>query len=387
MNINNFKAAFPFLHKANVVPFIWGPQGVGKTSVMRQLAHDMGYNLVVIHLGQMADAGDLIGLPEIIRETDPKLIAKGIRGSTVFMKPDWVPTEGKWIIFFDEFNRARRDIIQCVFQFILEKKNHSVSFPEDTILAAAGNPNTEDMIVTDISDAALMDRFVHVKLQPTVGEWVDHAVTAKFAPEVVTFIRQQEGTLGNAMPDFELGIKPSPRSWDAVSRLFLVKTPEYLMHDLVTGLVGAAAAAALMESIKAYDQPVKALDILNNYEQADIRARIEKYSTPAEDNDVRQDLLKVTTDDLLKLLEEHKAVTKQQEANVMNYFMTIPAEMMFIASKDLFTINDWMKRMVANKAFCQRLESNVEPIKKKLKELEAAKATAETADKNGSSAV
>lgn len=381
MNINNFKAAFPYLHQANVVPFIWGPQGVGKTSVMRQLAEELGYNLVVLHLGQMADAGDLIGLPEIIRETDPEKIKAGIKGSTVFMKPDWVPTEGKWIIFFDEFNRARRDIIQCVFQFILEKKNHSVSFPKDTIMAAAGNPNTEEFIVTDISDAALLDRFVHVKLQPTVSEWVDHAVSTKFAPEVITFIRQQEGTLGNSMPDFDLGIKPSPRSWDAVSRLFKVKTPEYLMHDLTTGLVGVSAATAFMESIKSYDQPVKALDVLNNFEQDDIKARVQKYSS---ENDTRQDLLKVTTDDLLKELEELKAVTKQQEANVMAYLMTIPVEMMFIASKELFTINDWMKRMVANKTFVGRLESNVEPIKAKLKELEAAKEKADAADKSGS---
>jgi hypothetical protein len=40
----------------------WGLHGTGKTQLVSQIANDLGYNLVVLHLA-MQDICDLIGIP------------------------------------------------------------------------------------------------------------------------------------------------------------------------------------------------------------------------------------------------------------------------------------------------------------------------------------
>jgi hypothetical protein len=377
MNISTYKKAIPYLLKAEVVPFVWGPAGVGKTSSVKQLAESMGYGLIVLHLGQMADAGDLMGLPEIIRETDPEILkaSNGKRkGYTTFMPPEWVPTSGKWIIFLDELNRASRDVLQAAFQLILERRTHSITLPEETRVMAAGNPNTDQFITTDVSDAAFMDRFCHIKMTPDTEEWIDFARSQKYAPEVINYISQNYASLGNDMPAFDLERKPSPRSWDAVSRLIQVETPEPLLLELAAGLVGVAAATALIESIKSFDQPVKAIDIFENFDK--VRHVVDKYSDKL---NTRQDLLKITVDELLKLVAENKSPTSAQEKNVIDFLMALPLEMSFIASKDLFTINDWMKRMVKRTDFMKMLKKDLAPIKNKLNALQKEKDDAEAA--------
>lgn len=367
MNINTFKKAVPFLFKAEVVPFIWGPAGVGKTTAMRQVAEELGYGLIVFHLGQMGDVGDLIGLPDIVYETDPEKLKAGDgkrKGYTTFMPPEWVPTEGKWIIFFDELNRARRDLLQAVFQLILERRTHSIVLPPETRLVAAGNPNTDEFTVTDITDGAFMDRFCHIKLTSETGEWLDFAKKTGYAPEVISFIQQNYASLGNDMPQFDLERKPSPRSWDAVSRLVQTEVDSDLLLDLATGLLGVAPATAFLEHIKNAEKPVKAEEVLNNFSV--VKPTVTRFSDHL---NPRQDLLKVTIDDLLKLLETQKSVSSAQVHNVVDFFMTIPLEMAFFASKTLFTIQDWMKHMVARKDFIAHLDG-VKPMKAKLNQLE-----------------
>ncbi len=50
MNIKQLKESLPLLLKHNVVPFIWGHQGVGKTQSIAQVAKAAKVGFIHLHL-------------------------------------------------------------------------------------------------------------------------------------------------------------------------------------------------------------------------------------------------------------------------------------------------------------------------------------------------
>ena len=183
MNIKKFKEAMPYLIQANVATLIQGHHGVGKSQAVKQYCDENGYGFVDLRLGTQ-DVGDLLGL------ADFELDAKGNKIATKFMRPTWFPVDpaSKGIIFLDEINRGRRDVLQAVFQLCLDKKIHEYALPKGWHVVAAMNPSTEDYIVTDISDKAFLDRFCHIKLSPSKQEWFDYAKKTKMNAELVQFV-------------------------------------------------------------------------------------------------------------------------------------------------------------------------------------------------------
>ena len=86
--------------------------------------------VVSLFLGQMSDPGDLIGLPYKNEKT----------GNTEFMPPYWFPTDGKPIVLFlDELNRARPEVLQTIMDLALNKKLAGKQLPEGSRIISAVN--------------------------------------------------------------------------------------------------------------------------------------------------------------------------------------------------------------------------------------------------------
>lgn len=79
-----------------------GKHGIGKSQIITDFFKAKGMKVVTLFLGQMSDPGDLLGLPNKDEET----------GKTVFMPPNWFPTDREPVVLFlDELNRARPEIL------------------------------------------------------------------------------------------------------------------------------------------------------------------------------------------------------------------------------------------------------------------------------------
>jgi len=72
---------------------IWGPPGIGKSSIVAQLATRHGLELLDLRLSQLAPT-DLRGLP----------VADG--AVSKWLPPEFLPVAGKGILFLDEINMA-----------------------------------------------------------------------------------------------------------------------------------------------------------------------------------------------------------------------------------------------------------------------------------------
>lgn len=335
MNIETFKESLPFLIKAQIPAMLVGQHGVGKTEGVSQYAKENKFFLRILNLGTQ-EVGDIIGLADFLKDE------KGQNVATKFMIPDWAKEINEFcianpdktaILFLDELNRARRDVLQVIFPLLLEKRIHTTVFPKNFYVMGAMNPNTEDYIVTDISDKALLDRFCHVKMQPSKQEFYKYAKTQNFDPLLLQFLQDQPKMLAAELESFELDVKPSRRSWFAVNRLLDLKPPIHILKDLTMGLVGTEAAVAMMKSLNESDKPITAKDVLENYKG--IKKRIEDYSNAKTGG--RMDMLKFTCDSILEFAQGYKkALTKDESKNLADFLWDIPKDLAYNLCRELY---------------------------------------------------
>jgi hypothetical protein len=355
MNIKTLKEALPYIFKANISTMIVGHHGVGKSQAVKQYADNLGIGFVDLRLGTQ-DVGDLLGLADFIIDTETQQ-----KIATKFMRPDWFPTDpnSKGVIFLDEINRGRRDVLQAVFQLVLDKRLHKYELPKGWHVIAAMNPSTDDYIVTDLSDKAFLDRFCHIKLAPSKQEFFEYAKSSKFEPQLISFLQDQPSLLSADLESFELEVTPSRRSWEGVDRLMKVKTPINLLRELVSGLVGTAASAAFVKSLSDTDKPINGKDIVDDYEK--YAKKIKQYSDSKTGG--RQDMLKYTCDSLLETLQEmKKKPTKDQQANISSFLKEIPKDLSFALCQNLY-LEDNVRELIDNDEDLLKILANARNMK------------------------
>jgi MoxR-like ATPase len=274
--IEVIRQAVLICREAEVTPFLWGHKGMGKSSLVRQLAEERGWGFVDLRCSQL-EAADLRGLPH-----------RGEDGRTRFLPPADLPvgdltaqeaksllgpedsmclkklherrtlqrqiqprlTEG--ILFLDELNRAADDVLHAAFQLVLDRAVGEYVLPPGWSVVAAGN-FSEGYVVNNFDDPAFLDRFAHLVLTPgqmTAGEWVSW-MRNKYAAGTDAVIDFAMADLKHLYGDTKGGlgftIQPSPRSWEAVVRV-LAKAKEaadrMAVKEILAGLVGRDLATA-----------------------------------------------------------------------------------------------------------------------------------------------
>lgn len=319
MDIKDFKKVLPFLTKNNIVPFLWGSQGIGKTQTISQYCKENDLELVVLHTATQ-DVGDLIGL-----------LVKADDGTVYHARPEWFPTKGKGIIFLDELNRAANDVIQAMFPFITEKRLHRHVLPSGWSVVAAGNYNSDRFTVTDTSDSAWLSRFCHIDFTPSVEEFLVHA-ESRGMHDVADFIRAQPSMLelsakeaGRLDTSF---IVPDRRSMlEGIGRLDNeADFPDSLRYETYSGFVGTATAAAYMSHRARAERSLSLGQILGHYEGT-IRNRVKELSS--NDKERRFDILNQPMDELFVKLELTPHLLSQADYidNLKNYLLDIPREL------------------------------------------------------------
>jgi len=135
---------------------IWGPPGVGKSSVVAQVAAAHGLEFVDVRLSQLAPT-DLRGLP-VAQETS------GGQGVSRWYPPEFLPTGGRGILFLDEVNMAPPTMQGMAQQLILDRRVGSYELPDGWFVWAAGNRKEDRASVFDMP-APLANRFLHLTVR------------------------------------------------------------------------------------------------------------------------------------------------------------------------------------------------------------------------------
>ena len=270
VNITELKQlleATPASHNIMLV----GNHGIGKSEILTEFFREKGMPVVALFLGQMADPGDLIGLPTKDEKT----------GKTEFMPPYWFPVDGKPIVLFlDELNRARPEILQTVMDLALNRKLAGKYLPEGSRIISAVNAGDQYQL-TDL-DPALVSRFNIVNFKPTAEEWLLWARKAQLDARVIGFIDENRMWLDKD-PDMkegaDMGLDKTPdrRAWKRVSDIIMGKDElKEINTKIISSIVGPKAAAAFIQNA-ATRKIISGREILSGFDKAKVRDAIADY--------------------------------------------------------------------------------------------------------------
>ena len=226
---------------------VWGAPGLGKSTVIRELAREYGVDFIDVRLAQREPV-DIRGLPV---PTD-----KGVEWR---VSAEWPrDPKSKGIILFDELTAADRSLQVAAYEFILDRRLGDLyRVPDGWYICAAGN-RVEDRAVATTMSSALANRFLHVELESHADDWLDWATKHEIHPSVSGFIRFRPEMLFNQQDEnLERGW-PSPRSWERVSTMMKVlPEDEELLRRTVYGLIGNRAGVEFI----AFHQTAVRMDV------------------------------------------------------------------------------------------------------------------------------
>lgn len=232
-----------------------GAPGVGKSSIVRQAAQNLGIDFIDVRLAQL-ERCDFCGLPSVEN------------GHTTWNTPSFWPTDesSAGILFFDEITSAPADIQVAAYSMILDRKipNTNYELPKKWIIVAAGNRSVDRAVVKTMS-SALANRFMHFELEANTDEWLEWAVSNDVHPAVVGYVNYRPQNLFKMEgQNLEMGW-PSPRSWEKVSSMInLFGSNVDVLRKVVYGLIGNGVGVEFVEFFKMNSQFENVVEMLTD---------------------------------------------------------------------------------------------------------------------------
>ena len=263
INISELKKTLELTPSTQSIMLV-GKHGIGKSEILTNYFKSKGLKVVTLFLGQMADPGDIIGIPSKVEKLD----AEGKATSrTDFTPPYWFPQDGQPIVLFlDELNRARPEILQTVMDLTLNRKLAGKALPEGSYVISAVNDGDEYQL-TDL-DPALVSRFNIYEFKPTVEEWLNWAVSEGLDERVTNFIQDNPTWLDGDSSEYKgLDKSADRRAWKHVSDIMLkVDVIKDIHKRIIAGIVGVGAAAAFIQSAQQHNV-ITGKDLLLKYDK------------------------------------------------------------------------------------------------------------------------
>lgn len=224
--------------RAQIPTFLWGPPGIGKSSIIKQIAKANGYAFIDLRLSLM-DPTDLKGIPFYDKELHQALWAP----------PSFLPREGQGILFLDELNSAPPAVQASAYQLILDRKVGEYTLPEGWAIVAAGNREGDRGVVYRMP-SPLANRFVHLEMEVSVEDWRDWAYGADIDERVIAYIGYKSDDLFSFDPTKNEKSFATPRSWEFVSSVLGSGMDEKLLLETLGGAIGKERAVRFLSFAK-----------------------------------------------------------------------------------------------------------------------------------------
>ena len=272
-NQNNLLAVPPSTMKqmaldcffAGITPMVWGPPGVGKSEIIKQIAEELNLLLIDIRL-TTCDITDLNGFPDNsgkkasykVFDTFP------IVGDELPVRENGEAYDG-WLIFLDELPSVSPAMQASAYKLILDRMVGQHSLHKRCVLAAAGNDIHHGAISSGMGTAA-GTRMCHINLEPSLEEWVKYATKQGIDHRIISFLQYKPDLLHNFSKHTDDKTHPNPRTWFHVSRL--IKNHPKLDHSyhlpLVAGNIAPAAAGQFITYAEIYKDLVTFEEIVKD---------------------------------------------------------------------------------------------------------------------------
>ena len=238
--------------------FIWGPPGIGKSDIIKQLGTELDAHVIDVRLS-LWEPTDIKGIPYFDSND----------GTMRWAPPSELPSKElaknhkQIILFMDELNSAAPSVQAAAYQLILNRRVGTYQLPDNVVMVAAGNRET-DKGVTFRMPAPLANRFVHLEMTVDWEDWFEWAVENKIHKDVVGYLTFAKKDLYDFDPKSSSRAFATPRSWSFVSELLTDDDTDVdTLTDLTCGSIGEGLAVKFMAHRKHASKMPNPTDILS----------------------------------------------------------------------------------------------------------------------------
>jgi len=212
--------------------FVWGAPGIGKSSIVKQIAETKDLMFLDLRLS-LLDPTDLKGIPFFDAETR----------EGVWAKPSFLPSdpESKGILFLDEINTAPPAVQASAYQLILDRKVGEYELPKGWSIVAAGNRENDRGVIYKMPPP-LANRFVHFEMEVDFDDWKAWAYGVGIDASIIAYLAYDKSMLFTFDPTSNEKAFATPRSWEYVDSIVKSGIESDLILDSISGAVGREAA-------------------------------------------------------------------------------------------------------------------------------------------------
>lgn len=326
------------LHVAPVRPvFVWGPPGIGKSSIVEQFAQSVGMPCVSL-LGSQLAPEDLIGVPRIED------------GVSRFYPPALIARKEAYCLFLDELNACSQEVQKAFYSLINDRRIGDFVLPAGSIVIGAGNRAQDAAIVKPVS-SALVNRMVHVQLRADAGDWLTWAGVAGIHALVLDYIRLRPDHLWSKPQKHEEPFS-TPRAWHMLSDTLTSYTGASLTEHAVDALAsGLLTPNHARQFFAFYRQYLRAFDL-----NAILKGETDWPAEPAERDilyflvqSFRGRLIKELPEDGKKLSRESKALALAAKDRLiqLSRISLEMAQLVLTEDEEQRTLPDWFMVEIA----------------------------------------
>lgn len=187
-----------------------GEHGIGKTSLVEQVAKKRGMTLTKLSLHELEEVGDLIGYPvkeyrvvekktgkngwvaaDVLERVDREKFKVTNESRMGYAKPAWVPqyNENGCILLLDDYARSSNMLIQATMELINTGRYVSWSLPKYTTVVLTANPDNGEFNINSL-DPAQRTRFMNYELEFNIDDWAKWAEGVELDSRAINFALQ-----------------------------------------------------------------------------------------------------------------------------------------------------------------------------------------------------
>lgn len=220
MTASKITAVISTLIDSKIPSFLWGPPGIGKSSIIKQIAQDKDMQLIDLRLSLM-DSSELRGIPSFL------------------------PKEGDGILFLDELSSALPTVLAPAYQLILDRQMGEYKLPDGWAIVVVGSTET---------DSQFANHFVHLEMDLDVNDWKDWAFSSGIDERIIAYIAYKNEDLFSFDSTLIQKSFATPRSWELVSGILKSGMDENLLLDVIAGAIGKEIAISFLSFAKAVEK-------------------------------------------------------------------------------------------------------------------------------------
>jgi len=239
-----------------------GMPGIGKTSIIEQVAEKTGSDLMVSH-PVVNDPTDAKGFPCVIKN-----VAQFLPFGDLNYAINYTGKRLIWLL--DDLGQARPATQAAYMQLLLTGRINGHKLPDKVVFIAATNRKEDRAGVSGILEPVKSRFHMIIEIEPDVESFIAWGLTTKrIRKEVIACLRLFPELLVSP-PSREIKPSANPRVWEFASQCLDANFPPALVYDSLISCIGESAGSQLYGMITIFKNLPSVSSIVKNPGTVDI---------------------------------------------------------------------------------------------------------------------